>query len=249
MLVGVVGWLVGYTTWIQPVAGEPSDTQNPNSAPSGAEASPGGSASVAPGSPAPGAPSSVAPADSAGSKPAAGGYSWKDPKPKAKRAKRRSAAKSPKAAALDLNKPLATYPGFMMLPDGRSVVWLYLSRSVSVRALRRGQTYVIDLPEVQVGVQNNTNPLETAHFRTPLSRALLRRVQGGAELVLALREPVVPKHELLAGPGGTMVLRVTLPKAKTQHVAETSTPIPAAATSSTQSGGDSGATGGPGPRP
>lgn len=128
-------------------------------------------------------------------------------------------------------------------------MWLYLSRPVVVKSSWRGQTYVVELPEVQVGAENNTNPLETGHFQTPLSRALLRRAHRGAELALSLRESVVPKYEMLAGPGETMVLRVTLPRAKRQYAPEVPAPRPVATDTSSQPSPAVPAPGGPGPNP
>jgi hypothetical protein len=179
--------------------------------PSGAQTSP-----PAPSEPAPSAPPS-APADadkSAGKAPGpVGGYSWSD-KPKKGRAARRALPK------LDPKAPLATYPGFRMLPGGGSTVWVMVSKKVSVDVRRaRGRVSYV-LSRAQVGIWNNTNPLITHYFDTPLSRAWLRPEKGGAELVLELRENVEPKHRVVDGPGGTMILHVELPRASKRHTAQ-----------------------------
>jgi hypothetical protein len=68
------------------------------------------------------------------------------------------------------------------------------------------------LKGVQVGVRNNTNPLITEHFATPLSRVQLRRGQAGAHLLLHLREAVQVTPSMKTGPSGTVIFEVTLPK-------------------------------------
>ena len=139
-----------------------------------------------------------------------GGYSWSD-KPK-KRWVRRATPKK-----LDPNAPLATYPGFRMLPGGKSAVWLYINKKVPVDVRRAAGRVVYVLPGVQVGTVNNTRPLLTHFFETPLARAQLRPEKGGAELVLELRENVQPTHRVVDGPRGTMILQVELPRATRSH--------------------------------
>jgi hypothetical protein len=71
-----------------------------------------------------------------------------------------------------------------------------------------------------VGHANNSRPLVTHFFATPLSRAQLRPEKGGAELVLELREAVEPTHRVVAGPGGTMILQIELPRPTRSYAAE-----------------------------
>jgi hypothetical protein len=113
-----------------------------------------------------------------------------------------------------------------MLQDGRSEVWLRVTRQVTV-STRRGKHEIIYLIEgAQVGVENNTNPLVTTHFNTPVSRAYLRRVKRGAELVVVLREPVTPTYTTISEPGGTMVLLATVGKAKEDYASKSPLPGP-----------------------
>lgn len=117
----------------------------------------------------------------------------------------------PASKDVDPGRPLATSPGFRMLPDGRSTVWLYLDRVVVASSRTEGNRFIIDMPEVQVGVRNNTNPLVTTHFPTPLSRTWLRAKGRGAELVLELKKPLELQHSLERGPRGVSIISVVLP--------------------------------------
>ncbi len=141
-----------------------------------------------------------------------GGYSWGSKptgtKPRASKPVRRIQKQ------YDHNTPIVTYPGFRVLGDGTSVVWVTVSRSVPVRAERaRGQaSYFLEGAHVQVW--NNTNPLLSSHFPTPVTRTRLRPGETGARLVIDLREDVEPTHEVIEGPRGTMLLRILVPPGK-----------------------------------
>jgi hypothetical protein len=135
------------------------------------------------------------------------GYSWTD-KPVKRWVRRKK---------VDPNAPLATYPGFRMLKDGRSEVWVQISKKVTVTPSVAAGHATFVLSGVDVGIRNNTNPLVTEYFDTPLSRARLKRSDGGAQLVLELREAVSPTHRVVDGPAGTMILYVQLPKAQRDY--------------------------------
>jgi hypothetical protein len=107
---------------------------------------------------------------------------------------------------------LATYPGFHMKPNGQSVVWLRISKKVPVQVRHAAGRVVFVLPDVQVGVQNNTNPLVTTHFPTAVSKAQLVRTKDGAQLVVELRQTVKLTHRVIDGDSGTMLLEVTVPR-------------------------------------
>ncbi len=135
-----------------------------------------------------------------------GGYSWTE-KPA-----RRKAAATKRKRRVAAKGPLATYPGFRVLPNGVSELVLRVSKKVDVRMQKSNGRVAFVLPSVQVGVRNNTNPLITTHFETPLARARLVEHEDGAELVLELREVVVPKFSISEAPGGAMALLITLPR-------------------------------------
>lgn len=135
------------------------------------------------------------------------GYSWTD-KP-AKPGKWKPKKK------LDPNAPIAMFPGFRMLADGSSQVWVHVTKKVNVTAAATSFALV----GAQVNVRNNTNALVTEYFDTPLARARLKSDAAGTQLVLELRENVPLKHRVVDGPGGSMVLYVDLPKAQKSYAA------------------------------
>ncbi|MCA9600143.1 MAG: hypothetical protein KC776_42865 [Myxococcales bacterium] len=139
-----------------------------------------------------------------------GGYSWSKKPRRHYRGKRRK---------IDPNAPIATYPGFMMLPDGTSQLWVYVNKKVPVQVSKAPGRVTFVLTGAQIAVWNNTHVLATQFFDTPLSRARLRPDKAGAQLVLELRENVTPTHTVIDGPRGTMVLRVSLPRPSHSYVA------------------------------
>jgi hypothetical protein len=104
-----------------------------------------------------------------------------------------------------------------MLPDGGSLIWVVVDKKTSVEVHRApGQvTYV--LRGAAVYTRNNTYPLVTTHFNTPVSRLRLVPHGAGAHLVVELREPVEPVYHVIDGPRGMMVLQVRLPRASRQY--------------------------------
>jgi len=165
-----------------------------------------GKAGAAPPAQKPAAPSGSAAASVKPAKPSApmGGYSWSD-KPRHRRHHHRV------RLHFDPNAPIAMFPGFRMLRDGRSLVWVNISRKVPVEVHSAAGRVTYLLGGAQVSIRNNTNALVTTYFDTPLSRARLVPGKQGTQLVLELREKVTPSYKVLKGPGGTMLLQVTLP--------------------------------------
>lgn len=151
-----------------------------------------------------------------------GGYSWSE-----KPARRRQHVRK-KEQPIDPHAPLATYPGFRMLPDGTSRLSVRISKPVDVKVTRAPGRVVFFLPGVQIGIRNNTHPLITTHFNTPVSVAQLKRDKDGAELIVELRERVEPTHKLVKAPDG-MVLEVMLPRARRDYSTLADAPEPAAA--------------------
>jgi len=141
-----------------------------------------------------------------------GGYSWSEKK-------RRLAKKSVRTEPLDPNRPLAQAPNFELRPDGSSIVTLSLSHPTEVTRTTAGRRVEYQLKRTQIGVANNTNPLVTAHFATPLRRVVLRRNKNFATLSLELREDVLPIHQLRTGPGGGQLLEIMIPKPTRNYLA------------------------------
>lgn len=147
-------------------------------------------------------PSSAAP--SASVVPATG-YGWStSPAPKRHIHKMRSAAAAPQT-------PDAIMPGFEMLADGSSQLFVELSKPVTydTRTSRGGVVYV--LKGAHVDKRNNFNPLVTVHFNTPVTSA--RLVPHGKDLwfVIDLRANVQPTVTMEAAKDGGSVLRIGFP--------------------------------------
>ncbi|HMR08188.1 MAG TPA: hypothetical protein PKA88_20545 [Polyangiaceae bacterium] len=148
-----------------------------------------------------------------------GGYSWSDKKPRTRRWVRRR--------KIDPNAAIATYPGFLMFPDGTSQVWVYVNKKVPVVVSAAAGRVTYILTGADIAVYNNMHPLVTEYFDTPMRSARLRRDKNGAQLVLDLREATgTPSHKIEDGPGGTMVLRIQLPKAQKRYSDAPFRPLP-----------------------
>jgi hypothetical protein len=147
------------------------------------------------------------------------GHSWSD-KPQARRRVKRPRRR------YDPTAPNVTFPGFRLLPDGTSLIWVVISRRVPVDVHRAKARVTYTLQGADVHLRNNTHPLVTTHFNTPLARMRLKPHRQGAQLVVHLREALEPEHRVVDGPRGTMVLQVTLPRATRSYADQPSrTPL------------------------
>ena len=163
--------------------------------------------------------SSAAPSATTPPRPMAG-YSYSDPKPaKGQQGQQQQQQPTPKVTPrvakgpiAKASGPIATLPGFELLGDGGSRVFVQLTQSVPVeeRAAKGAVTYV--LKGAHVAVHNNTNPLVTVHFDTPVSKAQLRPSGGDLLLVIDLRAPSTPSWKLNAAKDGTAILQIDFPK-------------------------------------
>jgi hypothetical protein len=152
--------------------------------------------------PSPEAPSSAAP--SASVVPATG-YGWSTA-PATKRHVRKI-----RAASAAPQTPDAIMPGFEMLADGSSQLYVELSKPVTydTKTSRGGIVYV--LKGAHVDKRNNFNPLVTVHFNTPVTSA--RLVPHGKDLwfVIDMRANVQPTVTMDAAKEGGAVLRIGFP--------------------------------------
>jgi hypothetical protein len=106
----------------------------------------------------------------------------------------------------------AVMPGFETLADGSSRLFVQLSKPVAydTKSARGSVTYV--LKSARVLRRNNTNPLVTIHFNTPVTTA--RLVPHGRDLwfVVELRASVQPTVSMSPGKDGSAVMQIELPK-------------------------------------
>jgi hypothetical protein len=106
---------------------------------------------------------------------------------------------------------IATFPGFRLLPDGKTQLYVELSRPCSVNERRQGGTLIYVLRGARVVAKNNKNALITTHFATPMDRARLRSAGDDLEVVIDLRADVSAAYEVVPSEGGTARLQVTFP--------------------------------------
>jgi hypothetical protein len=106
----------------------------------------------------------------------------------------------------------ALMPGFEMMPDGSTRLFVELSKPAAfdTKLARGSVTYVFK--EARVERRNNQNPLVTVHFNTPVTSA--RLVPHGHDLwfVVDLRANVAATATMESTKEGAGTLRVTFPK-------------------------------------
>jgi hypothetical protein len=106
---------------------------------------------------------------------------------------------------------VATFPGFRLLPDGRSRIYVELTRSVSVDERRAEGMLIFVIHDARVPVRNNRNALITTHFATPVGRARLLKAGSDVELLIDLRKSVSATQKVVAGENGGARLEVDFP--------------------------------------
>jgi hypothetical protein len=111
-----------------------------------------------------------------------------------------------------ISGPIATLPGFEMLADGGSRLFVQLTQNVPVEEKRAAGTLTYTLRGAHVAKHNNERPLVTVHFNTPVSRA--RLVPSGNDLlfVVELRSNVQPTWKLEAAKDSSAVLAIDFAK-------------------------------------
>ncbi len=163
--------------------------------------------------PDPAASAAPAASSSAPSRPAPGseatGFGWSTPKHR-KGGHASVAHRSSGAAATD--GPGAVVPGFEMLGDGTTRVFVQMPKAATYTAKAGPSSVTYVIKDVQVDKRNNYNPLVTVHFNTPVTSA--RLVPHGKDLwlVVALRAKVQPTAALQSAKDGGSVLQLDFPK-------------------------------------
>ena len=88
--------------------------------------------------------------------------------------------------------PQVTWPGFQMLTQGRSRVFLQLTSKAETAVESRSNQVVMILKNAQIAGRNNRRPLETRFFNTPVSRAWLKKRGADIALIIELRANALP---------------------------------------------------------
>ncbi len=165
---------------------------------------------TAPEAPAGSSSSGAAPSASASAPPTpypATGYGWSPPRPRANGSKGR-----PRAHHAVSHEKQSAVPGFEPLADGSSRLYVQLSKPVTYATRTAPRSIIYVLQGAHVGRWNNTNPLVTVHFNTPVTEA--RLVPHGKDLwfVVSLRANVQPTVTMDAAKEGGAMLRIDFPK-------------------------------------
>jgi len=128
--------------------------------------------------------------------------------------------------------PVASFPGFRMLPDGGSRIFVEVSEKVKVTEQNAQGRVVYRLEGARVPVSTNRLPLLTGYFATPVSRVQLVPNKEGTDLVLELRIPSQPTYRVVDSPRG-IVLQVDFPQVPAGPLPNPSEPPPPRAKRST----------------
>jgi hypothetical protein len=106
---------------------------------------------------------------------------------------------------------IATLPGFEMLPDGGSRVFVELTHNASVAEKRNARVLTYVIRGAQVNVRNNENALVTVHFNTPVTRARILPVHGDVVLTIELRADAPAVWRVIDGTEGS-TLQIDFPR-------------------------------------
>jgi hypothetical protein len=108
--------------------------------------------------------------------------------------------------------PIATLPGFEMLPDGGSRLFVEVSQTFGVEEKKTQRTLTYVLRGARVVHRNNENALVTVHFNTPVTRA--RLLPSGHDLLFSidLRADATPTWKIVNESDGTATLQIDFPK-------------------------------------
>jgi glucose/arabinose dehydrogenase len=121
--------------------------------------------------------------------------------------RRKTAAALPRATG-----PVATFPGYHALPDGRTQVYVEITSLVAVAESTAPGTITYRLKGARVTVRNNKNALITTHFpATPVARARLVPADNDLNLIIELRANVTATYRMVSSETGTARLEVEFP--------------------------------------
>ncbi len=139
------------------------------------------------------------------------------------RAGTRSAVRA--KAAVPADAPIATFPGFEMLPDGGTRVFVQVSKNVAVEERHGSSSLTYVLKGAHVLKRNNTNPLVTIHMNTPVASARLVPSGSDVDFVVTLRASSTPTWKVAQSGDGASRLEIDFPKGTFVNAAAEATPI------------------------
>lgn len=106
---------------------------------------------------------------------------------------------------------MLSWPGFQMMPDGSSRVFLQMSEEVPHTVAREGQTLVVTFKGAKVLHRNHHRPLLTRFFNTPVTRVKVKAVRRAVRVELALRADVTPQVRAATGADGLHYVYIEFP--------------------------------------
>jgi hypothetical protein len=106
---------------------------------------------------------------------------------------------------------VATYPGFKLLRDGTSRVFVEVSKKVDITEHKAQGRVTYRMKGVSAPIRTNRLALLTGFFSTPVGRIQLVEEGSDVDLVIELRAPSDAQHKVIDSEGG-IVLQVDFPK-------------------------------------
>lgn len=139
----------------------------------------------------------------------------------------RKPARKPKQKdeVLDTGRPIATFPGFRMLPTGGSRVFVQIHGGKVDVAESKAEGRLVYRMKGTGAIQTNRFPLVTSFFPTPVARVQLVSQGDDLDMVIDLRAPSEATYRVLETEQGS-VLQVDFPPAVLPPDATQAAPAP-----------------------
>lgn len=111
----------------------------------------------------------------------------------------------PHTTGVPSGPPVVNFPGFEVLPDGRSVVTIQVRGPVTVAEQKAEGRIIYVLGGVAVPEKVNRLPLVTQHFATQVTSVTVEQTLAGANLLIDLREPSPSTFKITQNEAGNLV--------------------------------------------
>ncbi len=85
-----------------------------------------------------------------------------------------------------------TWPGFLMRDELGSRFFIQSTVPLEFTVVTKKNKITIQIKNAKVFLRNNSNPLVTTHFNTPVKRAYLKRRGKNVDVVLEMKTEVIP---------------------------------------------------------
>lgn len=119
----------------------------------------------------------------------------------------------PKAVGNPSGPPVVNYPGFDVLPDGRSVITVQVRGPFQVGEQRAEGRIIYVLTGVAVPERVNRLPMLTQHFPTQVSSVTVEQTLAGANLIIDLREQSTSTFKVTQNEAGHL-MTIVLPRSE-----------------------------------